>query len=73
MVSLGLDEQRAETVAKRHAQGNRSARENLDDLCDAGSFIEYGQLAVAAQRQRRDIEDLRTNTPADGVIAGIGT
>jgi len=72
LASLGLDEQRMETIAKRHARGNRSARENLDDLCDAGSFVEYGQLAVAAQRQRRDIDDLRTNTPADGVISGIG-
>lgn len=71
--SLGLGEQRAQVIAKRHERGNRSARENLADLCDAGSFIEYGQLAVAAQRQRRDIEDLRSNTPADGVIAGIGT
>lgn len=71
LASLGLDEQRAAAVAKRHASGNRSARENLEDLCDAGTFIEYGQLAVAAQRQRRDIDDLRRNTPADGVIAGI--
>jgi acetyl-CoA carboxylase carboxyltransferase component len=73
LASLGLDEQRTETIAKRHARGNRSARENLDDLCDAGSFVEYGQLALAAQRQRRDIEDLRTNTAADGVISGIAT
>jgi acetyl-CoA carboxylase carboxyltransferase component len=72
LVSLGLDEQRAETMAKRHARGSRSARENLDDLCDTGSFVEYGQLAVAAQRQRRDIDDLRSNTPADGVITGVG-
>jgi acetyl-CoA carboxylase carboxyltransferase component len=73
LVLLGLDEQRAQAIAKRHELGNRSARENLDDLCDAGSFIEYGQLAVAAQRQRRDIEDLRSKTPADGVIVGTGT
>jgi acetyl-CoA carboxylase carboxyltransferase component len=72
LASLGLDEQRTEIIAKRHARGYRSARENLDDLCDAGSFVEYGQLAVAAQRQRRDIDDLRRNTPADGVITGIG-
>jgi acetyl-CoA carboxylase carboxyltransferase component len=72
LASLGLDEQRSETIAMRHARGNRSARENLDDLCDAGSFVEYGRFAVAAQRQRRDIDDLRTNTPADGVISGIG-
>ena len=68
-----LDASRPEAVAGRHARGYRTARENLDDLCDAGSFIEYGQLAVAAQRQRRSLDDLRRNTPADGVITGLAT
>ncbi|MBT8140171.1 MAG: biotin carboxylase [Gammaproteobacteria bacterium] len=65
-----LDEQRRTAAKKRHARGYRSARENLDDLCDSGSFQEYGQLAVAAQRERRDIEELREHTAADGVITG---
>ncbi len=47
------DDARPEAVAKRHAKAYRSARENLYDLCDDESFIEYGQLAVAAQRDRR--------------------
>jgi acetyl-CoA carboxylase carboxyltransferase component len=64
---------RPEAVAGRHAKGYRTARENLEDLCDPGSFVEYGQLAVAAQRQRRSLEDLRGNTPADGVITGLAT
>jgi acetyl-CoA carboxylase carboxyltransferase component len=51
----------------------RSARENMADLCDAGSFTEYGALAVAAQRSRRSEEDLVQNTPADGMVTGIGT
>ena len=68
-----LDEARAEAVAARHAKGYRSARENLADLCDAGSFVEYGQLAVAAQRRRRSLEDLRSRTPADGIITGLAT
>jgi len=67
------DENRPEAVASRRARGYRTARENLEDLCDPGSFVEYGQLAVAAQRRRRDLEDLRKNTPADGVITGLGT
>ena len=67
------DSVRQEALAKRHARGYRSARENLADLCDANSFIEYGQLAVAAQRQRRDYEELQSATAADGVITGIGT
>ena len=68
-----LDAARPEAVAKRHALGLRTARENIDDLCDAGSFLEYGALAVAAQRQRRSEEDLIANTPADGMVTGIGS
>ncbi|RPH97213.1 MAG: biotin carboxylase [Lysobacterales bacterium] len=67
------DRGRPEAVAARHARGYRTARENLEDLCDPGSFVEYGQLAVAAQRQRRSLEDLRGSTPADGVITGLAT
>jgi acetyl-CoA carboxylase carboxyltransferase component len=69
--SRGLDEQRTEAVARRRKTGQRTIRENIKDLCD-GHFIEYGALAVAAQRQRRTMEDLMSKTPADGVIAGIG-
>lgn len=65
-----LDENRPKATQKRHAQGLRTARENLADLCDPGSFQEYGQLAVAAQRERRDIDELREQTAADGVITG---
>ena len=66
------DAQRPETVAKRHAQGMRTARENIADLCDEGSFVEYGALAVAAQSRRRSADDLMRNTPADGMVTGIG-
>lgn len=68
-----LDKQRKAAVEKRHIKGYRTARENLSDLIDADSFIEYGQLAVAAQRNRRDINDLIENTPADGIITGMAT
>ncbi len=68
--SLTRDESRADVVAARHAAGRRTARENLDDLCDAGSFVEYGGLAIAAQRGRRGVDDLIRRTPADGLIAG---
>ncbi len=68
-----LDAARPEAVAKRHALGLRTARENVADLCDAGSFIEYGALAIAAQRSRRSLDDLVRNTPADGLITGIGS
>jgi acetyl-CoA carboxylase carboxyltransferase component len=65
------DNNRPDAIAKRHALGLRSARENIADLCDEGSFIEYGALAVAAQRSRRSEEDLITHTPADGMVTGI--
>ena len=67
-----LDANRPEAVAKRHALGLRTARENIAALCDDGSFIEYGALAIAAQRGRRDLDDLLRNTPADGMVTGIG-
>jgi acetyl-CoA carboxylase carboxyltransferase component len=68
-----LDAARPEAVAKRHALGLRTARENIADLCDPGSFLEYGALAVAAQRSRRSADDLMRNTPADGMVTGIGS
>jgi acetyl-CoA carboxylase carboxyltransferase component len=64
------DEARPEAVEKRHQSGGRTARENLDDLVDPGSFVEYGALAIAAQRQRRALDDLVRRTPADGLIGG---
>ena len=71
-VANTLDAGRADATARRHAGGRRTARENIADLCDPGSFEEYGALVVAAQRARRDIEDLIRRTPADGLITGIG-
>ena len=67
------DAARPEAVARRHALGLRTARENIADLCDDGSFIEYGAWAVAAQRSRRSAEDLVANTPADGMVTGLGS
>ncbi|MGH7785982.1 MAG: carboxyl transferase domain-containing protein, partial [Candidatus Binatia bacterium] len=67
------DAARPEAVARRRASGQRTARENVDDLCDAGSFGEYGGFAIAAQRGRRGLEDLIARTPADGLVAGVGT
>ena len=71
--AFGLDVNRPEAVARRHAQGGRTARENIEDLCDPGSFIEYGALAVAAQTRRRTMDDLIRKTPADGMVTGLGT
>lgn len=67
-----LDQNRKDAVNKRHALGFNTARENIAQLCDEGSFMEYGALAVAAQAQRRSQDDLIANTPADGMVTGIG-
>ena len=67
-----LDAARGDAVAKRRKLGFRTARENVADLCDEGSFIEYGQLVLAAQRNRRALDDLIDNTPGDGMVAGFG-
>ncbi len=67
---LTRDAGRAEVVAARHAAGRRTARENVADLVDDGSFVEYGGLAIAAQRGRRSVDDLIKRTPADGLIGG---
>ena len=69
----GRDDARPEAVARRRERGRRTARENVNDLIDAGSLVEYGPLAVAAQRRRRDIDDLRANTPADGLVGGVAS
>ncbi|MGW5110717.1 carboxyl transferase domain-containing protein [Nocardia sp. NPDC004123] len=71
--AITLDARRETAVAKRHRLGRRTARANITDLVDPGSFVEYGALAVAAQRSRRSLEDLIANTPADGLIAGVAT
>ena len=71
-VAATYDAARPAALAKRHKLGLRSARENIADLCDPGSFQEYGALAVAAQRARRSLDDLIANTPADGIITGVG-
>jgi len=71
--ALLLDEARPEAIAKVHARGRRTARENLADLVDPGSFQEYGSFMYAAQRARRDVDDLIANTPGDGIVGGLAT
>jgi acetyl-CoA carboxylase carboxyltransferase component len=69
---IGLDAARPDAVARRHEHGRRTARENLADLLDEGSLIEYGPLLFAAQEQRRTREELIARTPADGLVGGLG-
>ena len=70
---ITLDEARPEAVARRRNRNQRTARENIDDLIDPGTFLEYGAFALAAQRRRRSQEELLKMSPADGLITGIGS
>jgi len=70
--AAGLDENRPEAVAKRRKTGHRTARENVADLCDPGTFVEYGSIVVAGQRRRRSMDDLIKNTTGDGMVCGLG-
>jgi acetyl-CoA carboxylase carboxyltransferase component len=67
------DAGRPEAVARRRKTGQRTVRENVAGLLDEGSFVEYGALALAAQRSTRSIEDLVRASPADGIVCGVGT
>jgi len=71
--ALTLDESRPGAVQRRRRTNQRTARENIAQLVDPGSFVEYGSLAIAAQRRRRKLDDLIRSTPADGLIAGVAT
>ena len=72
-ISLLHDDSRPKAVARRHASGGRTARENITDLFDPGSFTEYGALAVAAQRSTRPLDDVQARTQGDGIVCGTGT
>ena len=68
-----LDENRPDAVARRHSRGRRTVRENIAQLIDPGTWVEYGALTIAGQRAKRSLEELIRKTPADGLVAGIGS
>ena len=67
------DEARPEAVARRRATSQRTARENIADLVDPNSFVEYGRMVVAARRSISTLEQLIDKSPADGLIMGLAT
>jgi acetyl/propionyl-CoA carboxylase alpha subunit len=71
--AIGTDARRPDAVERRRKTAQRTARENVEALCDPDSFVEYGPLVIAAQRRRRPVDELIERTPADGLVAGIGT
>lgn len=60
----------AERIAKQHAAGKLTARERVELLLDAGSFVEIDALVV---HRCRDFGMERARIPGDGVVAGYGT
>ncbi len=70
---LTTDEARPDKVAGWHARGRRTARENIADLVDEGSFVEYGRFVTPAQEQRRPLAELVVEAPADGIVGGTAT
>jgi acetyl/propionyl-CoA carboxylase alpha subunit/acetyl-CoA carboxylase carboxyltransferase component len=66
------DEARPDAVARRRKTHQRTARENIEDLCDPGSFTEYASLVVAGRLRRNTMEELIERTPADGLVMGLG-
>jgi acetyl/propionyl-CoA carboxylase alpha subunit/acetyl-CoA carboxylase carboxyltransferase component len=70
--ALGYDAARPDAVERRRRTGQRTTRENVGELVDPGSFVEYGPLVIAAQRRRRPVQELIERTPADGLVGGVG-
>ena len=68
-----LDENRPEAVERRHSRGRRTVRENLTQLMDPGTWVEYGPLTISTPRSGLSAQDLIRKTPADGLVAGIGS
>ena len=68
-----LDAARPKAVARRRATGQRTPRENIADLVDPDSFVEYGRMVVAARRSIATLEQLIDELPADGLIMGLAT
>ena len=69
--ALTTDESRTKQVEKRHRQEGRTARENIYDLADKGSFIQYGSLAVG-QALHGSVDELLDYAPSDGLVMGLG-
>ncbi len=70
---FGLDKNRPAGIERRHSRGRRTVQENIEILVDPGTWVEYGALTIAGQRGRRPLEELIRKTPADGLVAGIGS
>lgn len=72
-LAMTLDHMRPKAVERRRSRGQITTRESVDRLCKGGSFHEYGQLVIAAQRRKLGVDTLINSSPADGIVTGLGT
>ncbi len=70
--AVTLDDARPEAVRKRRNTNQRTARENIEHLCDEGSFVEHGQLVLTPGTGLPKEEVIR-RFPTDGMITGVGS
>lgn len=56
-------------IEKQKAQGKLTVRERIELLFDKDSFVEFGILGTA---QNREFKEKGIITPADGVVTGFG-
>src|SRR5919204_1842383 len=56
-------------IRRQHKAGKKTARERLDLLLDAGSFIEFDKFVV---HQAHDFGMAEQRIPGDGVVTGSG-
>ena len=69
--SLTSDESRVKQKERRHSQDARTARENIYDLADEGTFVQYGSLAIG-QGLHGSVDELLDYAPSDGLVMGLG-
>ncbi len=60
----------AERIERQHKDGKLTARERVDLLLDAGSFVELDALVI---HRCRDFGMDKQSIPGDGVVCGYGT
>ena len=70
--AAALDAARPDAVARRRKTEQRTARENIEDLCDPGTFVEHGSL-VLTPGTGLPLEEVMRKFPTDGMVTGIGT
>lgn len=56
-------------IAKQHKDGKKTARERINDLLDAGTFVELDKLVV---HRATDFGMADNKVPGDGMITGYG-